>query len=56
MPDQPRDPHPDNEEHYRQQRRPGGADPGPRHQDSNDAAHDGKAPPKPRNVESEGQG
>lgn len=54
MAEKPQDPHPDNEEHYRQQRRPGGADPQPRHQDVNDYAHDGTAPPKPKNVEDEG--
>jgi hypothetical protein len=53
MPDKPTDPHPENEEHYQQQRRPGGADPKPHHQDVNDYAHNGKAPEKPRNVESE---
>lgn len=41
------DPHPDNEEHYRQQRRPGGSNPPRKDIGPNDAVHDGKAPPKP---------
>ncbi|WP_160297799.1 hypothetical protein [Devosia chinhatensis] len=53
MTSRPEDPHPDNEEHYRDHRRPGGAV-SKKTVVVNDYAHDGKAKPKPRNVESEG--
>lgn len=54
MPQRPTDPHPEDEEHYHDKERPGGADPKPRHQDVNSYTNDGKAKEKPANVESEG--
>lgn len=50
------DPHPSDEEHYGREQHPGGAAP-PKGGDRGvaDAAHAGKAPPKPRNVETDRQ-
>lgn len=45
------DPHPSTEEHYDQQRRPGGANPPSDDIGPNPARHDGKPRPKPRNAE-----
>ena len=55
-PKRPRDPHPSDEEHFDRQERPGGANPPQGGADigPNDRVHDGKSPPKPRNVEDEG--
>lgn len=44
------DPHPDNEEHWRQERHPGGAHPPKKDIGPNDAMHDGTAPPRPHNA------
>jgi hypothetical protein len=48
------DPHPATEQHYDRQERPGGANPPRKDIGPNSGKHDGKAPPKPRNVEDEG--
>lgn len=52
------DPHPSDEEHYDRNARPGGAEPptGPRPDiGPNPHAHNGTAPPKPHNVEADGE-
>lgn len=45
------DPHPANEEHYDRQQRPGGARPPKGDFGPNDAIHDGRPRPRPRNAE-----
>lgn len=45
--DKATDPHKATEEHYDQQRRPGGANPPKNDIGPNSGTHDGKAPPKP---------
>jgi hypothetical protein len=49
------DPHPANEEHYDRQKHPGGARPPKQHIGPNDAKHDGRPAPRPRNAENEGR-
>lgn len=45
------DPHPGNEERYDRQKRPGGAPAAGKDLGPNDAIHDGKPQPRPRNAE-----
>ncbi len=44
------DPHPQNEEHYDRERRPGGANPPEKDLSTSVHRHDGTAPPPPRNA------
>lgn len=47
------DPHPETEENFHDNERPGGANPPRKDIGPNSAKHDGKAPPRPSNVEND---